>query len=89
MAAWVRFPTIYEINTWVWLSELGKRTGASVNLSSVPSTEWDAIASMGFDAVWLLGASVNLSSCLGTQPCWNCHRQPECESAGGFPTSAT
>ena len=51
----VRYPTIYEINTWVWLSELSTKTKSSVNLSSVPSAEWDAIAALGFDAVWLMG----------------------------------
>src|SRR3974390_2022749 len=50
-----RYPTLYEINTWVWLSELGKNAGASVDLGSVPSAEWDAIAAFGFDAVWLMG----------------------------------
>jgi hypothetical protein len=46
---------VYEINTWVWLSELGRKAGSPVNLSSVPSAKWDAIASLGFDAVWLMG----------------------------------
>jgi hypothetical protein len=46
---------LYEINTWVWLSELSLKTGSSVNLSSVPSAEWDAIAKFGFDAVWFMG----------------------------------
>lgn len=55
MASLVRYPAIYEINTWVWLSELGSRTGKSINLGSVPSSEWDAISSLGFDAVWLMG----------------------------------
>ncbi len=55
MSIWPKYPTIYEINTWVWLSELSLRAGKSVNLSSVPSTEWDAIAKFGFDAVWFMG----------------------------------
>jgi Alpha amylase, catalytic domain len=55
MPAGVHFPTIYEINTWVWLSELSTKTKARVDLSSVPSSEWDAIAAFGFDAVWLMG----------------------------------
>lgn len=55
MSIWPQYPTIYEINTWVWLSELSLRTGNSVDLSSVPSTEWDAIAKFGFDAVWFMG----------------------------------
>jgi hypothetical protein len=46
---------LYEINTWVWLSELSQKHGTAVDLSSVPSAEWDAIAKNGFDAVWLMG----------------------------------
>lgn len=55
MSNWVRYPSIYEINTWVWLADLSKRTGHYVDLGSVPSSEWDAIATLGFDAVWLMG----------------------------------
>ena len=47
--------TIYEINTWVWLSDLIEKSGGPVNLGSVPPAEWDAIAQYGFDAVWLMG----------------------------------
>ncbi len=54
-ASWPRYPTLYEINTWVWLSELSKKNRKAVDLSSVPSAEWDAIATYGFDAVWLMG----------------------------------
>jgi glycosidase len=43
-------PFIYEINTWVWLGELG-----CDGLGSVAPEEWDAIAELGFDAVWLMG----------------------------------
>lgn len=52
---WPRYPTVYEINTWVWLSDLSERLGAIVELDSVPPEEWDAIAEFGFDAVWLMG----------------------------------
>jgi hypothetical protein len=55
MSTWVRNPRVYEINTWVWLSELSRKTGTRLDLSSVPSAEWDALASRGFDAVWLMG----------------------------------
>jgi len=47
--------TIYEINTWVWLSDLSRKANTSVDLRSVPSAEWDDIAQYGFDAVWLMG----------------------------------
>jgi hypothetical protein len=55
MSVWPRYPTLYEINTWVWLSDLGKKSGSLVDLGSVPAAEWDAIAAPGFDAVWLMG----------------------------------
>jgi len=48
-------PLIYEINTWVWLGELGSRTGRPLTLASVPDEEWEKIAALGFDAVWLMG----------------------------------
>lgn len=55
LRTWSPYPTLYEINTWVWLNDLTERYGRTVDLSRVPSAEWDAIASYGFDAVWLMG----------------------------------
>src|ERR1700751_5374944 len=54
-SVWSRYPFIYEINTWVWVSELSSKYATKVDLSSVPAAEWDAIAAYGFDAVWLMG----------------------------------
>ncbi len=48
-------PVIYEINTWVWLDDLSRRAGAPVTLGTVPAAEWDAIATLPADAVWLMG----------------------------------
>jgi len=55
MSKWPRYPTIYEVDTWVWLSDLSEKSGTSVDLSCVPSAEWDAMAIYGFSAVWLMG----------------------------------
>src|SRR5215469_2944268 len=55
VSLWHRYPTFYEINTWVWLADLSEKYGRTVDLSSVPPAEWDAIAAYGFDAVWLMG----------------------------------
>jgi len=55
VSIWPLYPSVYEINTWVWLSELSRQYGKNVDLSSVPPAEWDAIAAYGFDAVWLMG----------------------------------
>ena len=55
MSNWPRYPSIYEINTWVWLAELSTKLGKPVELGSVPGNEWDNIAALGFDAVWFMG----------------------------------
>ena len=47
--------SIYEINTWVWLSDLSRKWKTAIDLASVPASEWDSIANYGFDAVWLMG----------------------------------
>ncbi len=48
-------PTIYEVNTWVWLGEVGARRGGQATLADVPAAEWDALAALAVDAVWLMG----------------------------------
>lgn len=55
MVAWPRYPSIYEINTWVWLDELSRAAGRSLTLASVPAASWDTLATLGFDAIWLMG----------------------------------
>ena len=55
LSDWKANPIIYEINTWVWLRELSQRYGRAVTLADVPSGEIDALATWGFDAVWLMG----------------------------------
>jgi len=55
MSKWPRFPNLYEIGTWVWLADLSAKYGTFVELGSVPAAEWDAVARLGFDAVWLMG----------------------------------
>jgi Alpha amylase, catalytic domain len=55
MSNWPPYPAIHEINTWVWLSELAGKTGASADLGSVPAAEWDRLAALGVDGVWLMG----------------------------------
>jgi hypothetical protein len=44
-------PTLYELNTAVWL----RRLGPGVTLDTVPAAEWDALAALPVDAVWLMG----------------------------------
>ncbi|MBO1332141.1 alpha-amylase [Streptomyces sp. VRA16 Mangrove soil] len=44
-------PVIHEVNTRVWLRELGPSTG----LGDVPKGAWDELTPAGVDAVWLMG----------------------------------
>ncbi len=55
MKPWPKHPVIYEINTWVWLRELGLKYKKPLDLSTVPKQEWDAIAAYGVDALWFMG----------------------------------
>ncbi len=54
-STWSRYPIIYEINTWVWLQELGRKAKNPMTLATVPKEEWDGIAALGVDAVWFMG----------------------------------
>ena len=55
MAKLRQHPHLYQIHTLVWLSRLSARLGRPIRLADVPDSEWDAIAKMGFDIVWLMG----------------------------------
>ena len=48
-------PTIYELNTAVWLERLGRERGGALRLDQVPDRAWEEIASLPVDAVWLMG----------------------------------
>jgi hypothetical protein len=48
-------PTVYEINTAVWLERLGRERGRPLTLAEVPAEQWDAVAALRVDAVWLMG----------------------------------
>jgi len=48
------YPSLYQINTRVWLTDLSRQLGRPATLEDIPDTELDRIAEMGFDWVWLL-----------------------------------
>jgi len=37
MQSWPKYPLIYEINTWVWLRELGQKYRRPITLASIPA----------------------------------------------------
>jgi len=49
-----RYPTLYQINTRVWLTELSRALGKRASLDDIPDAELDRLGKMGFDWVWLL-----------------------------------
>ena len=48
------FPSLYQINTRVWLTELSEHTGRPCTLDDIPDDEIDHFAKMGFDWIWFL-----------------------------------
>jgi hypothetical protein len=50
----VRYPSLYQINTRVWLTELSRPLGRRATLDDIPDAELDRLAAMGFDWIWLL-----------------------------------
>jgi hypothetical protein len=48
-------PTVYEINTAIWLRELSTAEHRPVTLGTVRETTWDRIAALGVHAVWFMG----------------------------------
>src|SRR6478672_10795349 len=47
-------PSLYQINTRVWLTRLSESLGRPAPLDDVPDAELDLLAEMGFDWVWFL-----------------------------------
>jgi len=49
-----RYPSLYQINTRVWLTELSQSLGRRATLDDIPDSELDRLAQMGFDWLWFL-----------------------------------
>ena len=49
-----QFPSLYQINTRVWLTQLSRILGRTATLDDVPDDELDWLSLRGFDWVWLL-----------------------------------
>ena len=49
-----RYPSLYQINTRVWLTELSQALGRRATLDDIPDVELDRLTETGFDWVWLL-----------------------------------
>ena len=49
-----RYPSLYQINIRVWLTELSRTLGRRATLDDVPDAALDDFAKQGFDWIWLL-----------------------------------
>lgn len=49
-----KYPSLYQINTRVWLNELSQNLGRPATFDDISDIELDRLAKMGFDWIWLL-----------------------------------
>src|SRR5688500_18028221 len=50
----LRYPSLYQINTRVWLTELSQKLGRAATLDDIPDAGLDRLAELGFDWIWFL-----------------------------------
>jgi hypothetical protein len=49
-----RYPSLYQVNTRVWLTSLARTLGRPATLDDIPDAELDRFAALGFDWIWFL-----------------------------------
>jgi len=49
-----KYPSLYQVNTRVWLTDLSQGLGRPATLDDIPDAELDRLASLGFDWIWFL-----------------------------------
>src|SRR5262245_32229739 len=49
-----RYPSLYQINTRVWLTELSRTLGRAATLDDISDADLDRLGEKGFDWIWLL-----------------------------------
>ncbi|WP_367837827.1 alpha-amylase family glycosyl hydrolase [Paraburkholderia sp. DGU8] len=67
-------PSLYQINTRVWLTGLSRVLGRCATLDDIQDTELDRLSALGFDWIWLLsvwqtGPAARAISCAHTGWC--------------------
>jgi hypothetical protein len=50
----ILYPSLYQVNTRVWLTSLSQALGRPAQLDDIPDAELDRLAEMGFDWLWFL-----------------------------------
>ncbi len=49
-----KYPSLFQINTRVWLTKFSRELGRRATLDDIPDIELDHLVEMGFDWVWFL-----------------------------------
>jgi glycosidase len=49
-----RYPSCYQVNTRVWLTDISEKLGRAATLDDIPEAELDRLAEREFDWVWFL-----------------------------------
>lgn len=49
-----KYPSLYQINTRVWLTEMSQRLGRPATLDDIPDADIRQWSELGFDWIWLL-----------------------------------
>jgi glycosidase len=49
-----RYPSLFQINTRVWLNRLSREAGKRITLADIDDATFDGFAERGFDWIWLL-----------------------------------
>ena len=49
-----QYPSLYQVNTRVWLTELSRGLRRPATLDDIPDAALDQFVKMGFDWVWFL-----------------------------------
>jgi len=71
-----RYPSLYQINTRVWLTEISSTLGHRATLDDIPDAELDRLAAAGYDWVWFLSV---WRTGLAGQGLSRSHREWRCE----------
>jgi glycosidase len=50
-----RNPSLYQLNTRIWLNTLSEKYHQTITLQDIPDDELDFLVESGFDWIWLLG----------------------------------
>ena len=49
-----RYPSLFQINTRVWLNHLSRKAGKPITLADIEDATFDGFVEQGFDWIWLL-----------------------------------